>query len=368
MTFVIGRRATGAFDSESGGPAGRIGEYRALDGSSGAGLSLDFDGPHAVLVVGKRGYGKSYTLGVIAEELGRAAGVTGVVVDPMGVFGTLADGTVPARVHRTPRVDPGAIDPRSWCRLLELRAESAAGGLVWQAATERETLAGMIDHVASSDASQSSKRVARNHLERATAWDVFDPAGLSPARLADGPVTVLDVSGLNRAAANAVLAGVATGLYRARLEGRVGRLPWLLVDEAHVFFDGIAARPLETLLTRGRAPGVSLVAATQRPGVVPPVAVSQSDILVAHRLTARADVQALAETQPTYMDESLTARMPTEPGEVVVVDDATETVHTATVRDRDTPHGGESPSASDVDTSGSEAPAGGPGSRSESKG
>jgi hypothetical protein len=113
---------------------------------------------------------------------------------------------------------------------------------------------------------------------------------------------------------------------------------------------------------------VSLVAATQRPGVVPPVAVSQSDILVAHRLTARADVQALAESQPTYMDESLMARMPTEPGEVVVVDDATETVHTATVRDRDTPHGGESPSASDVDSSGSEAPAGVSGSRSESKG
>ncbi len=40
--------------------------------------------------------------------------------------------------------------------------------------------------------------------------------------------------------------------------------------------------------------------------------------------------------------------MPTDLGDVVIVDDATGTVHTATTRARDTPHEGDSPSASAV--------------------
>ena len=49
------------------------------------------------------------------------------------------------------------------------------------------------------------------------------------------------------------------------------------------------------------------------------------------------------------MTESLTDRMPTEPGDVAVIDDATETVHAARIRERETPHGGDSPRASAVD-------------------
>ncbi|WP_394348313.1 ATP-binding protein, partial [Halorubrum sp. SD626R] len=139
---------------------------------------------------------------------------------------------------------------------------------------------------------------------------------------------------------------VARGLYDARVAGRLDRLPWLLVDEAHAFFGGVAEPALRTLLTRGRAPGVSLVCATQRPGALPSVAVSQSDLLVAHRLTAEDDVSRLAEAEATYLGGSLASRLPTGTGEALVVDDATETVHTVRVRERRTPHGGGSPRAS----------------------
>jgi len=84
VSFVIGREEGVDF-----GPAGDLGSYRALDGSEGAPLHIDLDGPHAMLIVGKRGYGKSYTLGVIAESLARAEGVAPVIIDPMGVFDTL---------------------------------------------------------------------------------------------------------------------------------------------------------------------------------------------------------------------------------------------------------------------------------------
>ncbi|QPV61711.1 ATP-binding protein [Halosimplex litoreum] len=352
MTFVIGRGTAAQADED--GPTGRLGTYRARDGSSGVPLHVDLDGPHATLIVGKRGYGKSYTLGVLAEALARADGVAPVVVDPMGVFPTLAEPAegepVPAEVVDDPQITATTLDPRSWCALLDLSPESGAGGLVWRAAQGQPTLSDMRDAVEATDAPGVDRRAARNHLDLADSWGVFDPEGMDARELGSGAVTVVDVSGLDSAPMNAVVRGIGEALYRARVDGAIARLPWFMVDEAHTVFGGVGEAALETILTRGRAPGVSLVLATQRPSAVSEVAVSQSDIVVSHRLTSEADLAALEAARPTYMSSSLTERLPTSPGDVVVVDDATETVHSATVRRRETPHGGDSPSASDVES------------------
>jgi hypothetical protein len=334
----------------SGGPAGRIGVHRAPDGSDGAPLYVDLDRPHAALVVGKRGYGKSYTLGVLAEELGRADGVAPVVVDPMGVFDGLAadaDGPpVPAEVVDDPRVAADAVDPRAWCELLGLSPEGPVGALVWRAADRGTSLATMAGYVADADADPATRDAATNHLRLAAGWDAFDPDGLD-ADPFDGGVTVLDVSGLDRAPRNALVRAVATGLYARQVRDRSGRLPWLLVDEAHALFGGVAGDALETLLTRGRGPGASLVVATQRPSSIPDAVASQADLTVAHRLTARSDREALRRGRPSYVEESVLDRAAPVPGEATLVDDATESVHTVRIRERDTPHGGESPRASD---------------------
>lgn len=354
--FVLGRGETDGGREGEERPTGYIGRYRALDGSAGADLFLDFDSPHAMLVVGKRGYGKSYTLGVIAEELARADGVAPTLLDPMGIFDTLADPAddepVPATVIDTPTVKPDALDPMSWCSLLALSPESGAGTLLWRAAREASTLDGMRAAVRETRAPDGEIRSALNHITLAESWGIFDEHGLDASTLAGGEATVLDLSGLDSAPMNAVCRAVGETLYHSRLEGRIDRLPWLLVDEAHIFFDGVAAQTLEMLLTRGRAPGASLVTATQRPSSIPAVGISQSDILVSHRLTARADLQALEAVQPTYLNVTLDERLPTRPGEVTIVDDATETVHSARIRRRETPHGGGSPRASDVVSSG----------------
>jgi hypothetical protein len=319
-----------------------------VDGSQGATLYLDFDGPHAVLVVGKRGYGKSYTLGVVAESLAETPGVAPVVLDPMGAFRPLADAagseSVPATVIDQPTVRADSLDPRSWCSLLGLDPESGAGGLLWRGAREGQNLEEMRTVIEGIDAGRTATRSALNHVDLAQSWGVFGPQGLSAGALGTGEVSVLDLSGLDEGPMNAVCRGVCDALYRARVDDELGRLPWLLVDEVHAFFDGVAGDALARLLTRGRAPGVSLVAATQRPSAVPEVAVSQSDVLVAHRLTSRDDIEALRAAQPTYLNGPLEERLPGNPGEVVIVDDATETVHTARIRERRTPHGGGSPS------------------------
>lgn len=361
MTRILGRRDSGdsATPADRDGPTGHLGAYRARDGSPGARVRVDLDRPHAGLVVGKRGYGKSYTLGVLAEELARTDGVAPVVADPMGVFSSLAalDITVVSR----PRVSAAALDPRAWCDLLGLAPDSAVGALVWQAAAACRTLAGMREFVAAADtkAERATRRAAENHLALADSWDVFAPEGLtatdllgdseSPRRSesSEEQGVVLDLSELDAAPANAVVRAVAGDLYDYCVRGHPDRLPWLLADEAHAFFDGVAAPALRTLLTRGRQPGVSFVAATQRPSALPPLAVSQADLLLAHRLTSRADLDALADARPTYVASSFDERLPDEPGEVLLVDDATESVHAVRIRARDTPHGGESARASE---------------------
>ncbi|MFC7176614.1 ATP-binding protein [Halosegnis marinus] len=325
---VIGRR-------EGDGPALPLGRYRARDGSAGARVRLDCARPHAACVVGKRGSGKSNTLAVLAEGLCGVAGAVPVVVDPMGAFRGLrgAGATV-----REPRVRADAIPPAEWPGLVGLDATTGSGALVAAAARATGTLAGMCDHVAGSDASPDTCRVAGTRLARAREWDVFDPAGLA----APTEPTVLDLAGVPERAANAVVRAVAAGLYERRVADE-GPLPWLLVDEAHAFLGGAARPALDRLLTRGRAPGVSVVLATQRPDALPATAVSQADLLVAHRLTGRADTGAVAGARGAYVDGPVADRIPAGVGEALVFDDATERAHGVRVAERATPHGGGAP-------------------------
>ncbi len=145
------------------------------------------------------------------------------------------------------------------------------------------------------------------------------------------------------------MCGRRAGLYDARVRRAIDRLPWLFIDEAHAFFDGVAGAALATILTRGRSPGVSLACATQRPAALPAVAVSQADLLVAHRLHSRADIDALGAARPVALEGDLAGRLPTSVGEALVVDDASETATTVRVRERRTPDGGASPRVSDRD-------------------
>ncbi|MXR42462.1 ATPase [Halobaculum sp. WSA2] len=328
-------------------PVAPLGRFRATDDSVGARVAVDIDGPHAALVVGKRGSGKTHTLAVLAEGVAAAEGLAPVAIDPMGVLaGLAADG---GTVHRRPRVKPDAVPPPAWPALLDLDPAGAVGSLVWRAVAESSavSIAAAREYVADADAARATRRAADTHLALAAEWDAFDPDGLAPRTLATGEPTVLDCSGLPQAAAGAVCAAVARGLYDARGRESIERLPWLFVDEAHAFFDGVAGDALATLLTRGRTPGVSLACATQRPAALPPVAVSQADLLVAHRLHSRADIDTLAAARPLAVDDDLGERLPTGVGEALVVDDATETATAVRIRERRTPDYGVSPRASD---------------------
>jgi hypothetical protein len=120
-----------------------------------------------------------------------------------------------------------------------------------------------------------------------------------------------------------------------------------MIDEAHMFAGGSAGRVLvNEWLRQGRQPGLSLVLATQRPSALGYDVLSQADVLIAHRLTLRDDVEALEKARPIYVKEPVRdamARLGTAKGAAIVLDDATESYHVIRVRPRVSAHGGGEP-------------------------
>jgi hypothetical protein len=132
-------------------------------------------------------------------------------------------------------------------------------------------------------------------------------------------------------------------------------LVWLVIDEAHEFLPNdeitVATRPLVTILREGRQPGISLILASQQPGKIHTDVMTQSDIVVAHRITANVDIKALGMLMQSYMREGLDKQLnvlPRVKGSAIIFDDMNERMYSIRVRPRYTWHGGEAPTALDA--------------------
>ncbi|MHB8103148.1 MAG: ATP-binding protein [Methanosarcina sp.] len=391
-----------------------IGNYMALDHSRGAAVYLDALKPHAILICGKRGYGKSYTMGCMLEELSLLhpavkKRLASLVIDTMGIFWTMRNpntfeagrlknwdlnptgfkteifvpaGKVEAYRKRNIDVKPFSISIRElsgsqWCRIFNIEEISPLGILlvrIVESLRDRgcvysfEDIIGEVLQDTRSD--PASKGAAENYFRAVNSWGLFSKEGTSISELISaGKTTVLDVSTLENenvcAGAVSILAGK---LYEERLEARrvyekklMGEktdeeefpMVWLFIDEAHIFVpaktESLASGVLiNRCLRQGRQPGLSLILATQRPASLHPDVVSQSDLLICHRLTASDDILALETSRPLYMQESIEAylkKMGSERGAALIVDDHSESVHLVRIRPRMSWHGGGEPSA-----------------------
>lgn len=391
-----------------------LGNYMALDHSRGAEVYLDALKPHAVLICGKRGYGKSYTMGCMLEELSFLpepvkGNLASLIVDTMGIFWTMKNpniseaerlknweltpsglkteifvpaGNIKVYRKRDIEVKPFSISVRElsgsqWCRVLRIEEVSPLGILLVRAIEslrEKEepySFEDIINEIfLDTRSDSSSKGAAENCFRAVKSWGLFSKEGTPLSELiTGGRTTIIDISTLENenvcAAAVSILAG---RLYEERIEARrlyekkqMGEksedkefpMVWLFIDEAHIFLPaGKESLASEVLINRclrqGRQPGLSLVLATQRPASLHPDVVSQSDLLICHRLTSSDDILALEASRPLYMQESLRAylkKMGSERGAALIVDDHSESVHMVRVRPRRSWHGGGEPSA-----------------------
>ena len=135
-------------------------------------------------------------------------------------------------------------------------------------------------------------------------------------------------------------------------EKREMPLVWICMDEAHEFLPKqgktAATDALIQLLREGRQPGISLVLATQQPGAIHQDVMTQSDIVISHRVTARLDIEALNSIMQTYLVKDIKSyldHLPRLKGSAIVLDDNSERIYPMRIRARFTWHGGEAPTA-----------------------
>ncbi len=218
-------------------------------------------------------------------------------------------------------------------------------------------------------------------FEAADTWGIFARKSEKPTSVKDiinaGKTSILDLSVYNSVGAFNVRAlvisllsrkifnermfarkteeikAVSKGLdYSFSTEKKETPLVWIFIDEAHEFLPlngkTIATDALVQILREGRQPGLSLVLATQQPGQIHRDVMTQSDIIISHRVTSKPDVEALNHIMQTYLASSIQKYMnelPSQKGSAIILDDNSERIYPIRIRPRFTWHGGQAPTA-----------------------
>ena len=212
------------------------------------------------------------------------------------------------------------------------------------------------------------KEALLRKLQNAKSWGIFSNVGRTIEEIVKpGRVAVLDFSGAGvlpwnvRITLTAILikkiyskrsfARDVEEIQRIRkgktiLEGVP--LVWLFIDEAQLFVpnDSVtaASEPIIEWVKQGRRPGLSLVMATQQPGALDSKVLSQTDILIVHRITAGKDAEAIqSRISEIYGSKSISSymqKLPKAPGYAIVIDDQTEGILPIKVRPKQSYHAG----------------------------
>jgi hypothetical protein len=329
-------------------------------------------------------------MGVLAEEFARLPSrlkdnFSVIIIDTMGIFSRMAMpacesgldswelkpsgmdiglfapepflGEAPAGT-RPFHIPTASLAVYDYCELLGINPLSSHGAALIGAITSlgRFSIESLASEVDRSDASSEIRSSLCGLLAMVSSWKLFSESASYESLLEPGSINVLDLSGFGHdpAVRSCAVASLGRALYDIRVHARrmedskrESPLVWLMIDEAHMFMGGSAGRVLvDEWHRQGRQPGLSLVLATQRPSALGYDVLSQADVLIAHRLTLRDDIEALEKARPVYVKEPVReamARLGTVKGAAIVLDDATESYHVIRVRPRVSAHGGSEP-------------------------
>jgi hypothetical protein len=397
----------------------KMGQYTSLSNP----IYMDVARSHIILVSGKRGSGKSYSLGVIAEELTslpseEKKNISGLIFDTMGIFWTMKYsndkepellsewGLKPKKtpviifvplgfyenyekrglpIDNTFSIKPSELEAEDWILTFNLDITESTAILIERTITKLKEKLGefSIEDIISlieEDKStiQETKNSAIGLFEAAQSWKVFSDKGTEVSELIQaGKTSILDLSMYSSVGAfnvRALVIGlICRKIFNQRMISRKVEevqavqhgldylsfkpkrempLVWFFIDEVHEFLPDkgktAATDALIQVLREGRQPGLSLVMATQQPGALARDAITQSDIILSHRVTALPDIKALNEIMQSYLLENIKRYMdelPALKGSAIILDDNSERIYPCRIRPRFTWHGGEAPTA-----------------------
>jgi len=397
----------------------KMGNYTSLSNK----IWLDVARNHVILITGKRGSGKSYTLGVIAEEISNlppeiSKNMSSLIFDTMGIFWTmkfknekerdlldsweLEAKQLPIKVFipfgkvdeykkkgvpidQTFELDASELEAEDWISIFNLELTSNTGIFIQNVVSslkktkERFSLNDVIEQIKKERIKEEIKEIALSLFNTAKSWGVFSlkEKGIEISELLTPSTTnVLDIS-VYSSISNfniraLIISIISKKIFRDRMDARKKEeiqairrgqeylsyeikkeipLVWIFIDEIHEFMGKEktpATEALMQILREGRQPGISLVMATQQPGRLHSDVMTQSDIILSHRLTAKADIEALNLIMHSYLLEGIKKQMDDLPrlkGSAIILDDNSERIYPIKVRPRFTWHGGESPSS-----------------------
>ena len=287
---MLGRK-----DKKTGGTL-NIGRYYALDASLGADVHIDVLRPHIILICGKRGYGKSYTIGVFIEEIGRLEKEVrdnlGIVVfDTLGIYWTTKSANnknigqlkrwnlkpkgfdinlfVPKKFvkdyenkkiqTKSFSIRVSELTPYHWCQLFDVKATDPFGIVLTRAVLkmqethDRFSISDLLECIQNDKRSdEHTKGAAENFLTTAESWGVFDKDGLPVTELVKrGVISVLDISQLPNPMLKDIVASlIGEKIFEERVKERKAHeqkkmgfdveekgmpMVWMAIDEAQLF-------------------------------------------------------------------------------------------------------------------------------------
>jgi uncharacterized protein len=398
----------------------QMGNYISLSNR----IFMDIIRSHVILIAGKRGSGKSYSIGVLAEELSDlpkevSENIAPLIFDTMGIFWTMKyknDKEIPLLeewqlkprnlpvtiwvpagyfeeyekkeipVDKRFALSPSELEIEDWITTFELKMIEPTSVLIQKIISNLKekgdfNIDDIIKSIKNSDEKDEKvKDSAISLFEAAKSWRVFANKNEESTKISElitrGKTTIMDLSVYPSSSVfnvRALLIGlISKKIFEERMLARKKEeidsiqygldyniterkempLIWIFLDEAHEFLPindkTPATNSLIQLLREGRQPGISLVLATQQPGVIHRDVMTQSDIIISHKLTNKKDMEALNEIMQSYFLESINKSMnnlPEQKGAAIILDDNSERLYSIRVRPRFTWHGGETPTA-----------------------
>jgi len=330
-------------------------------------VRVDVMRPHVMMIVGKRGSGKSYSAAVIAEEIMNLPeeernNLSVIMIDTMGIYWSMKEPNDPAllllkdwglqpkgfpsqnivpagltQIYRrmgipfdgTFAIRTAELSVSDWALTFGINTYEPLGILLERTLHklkgEDYGIEEIIGRIEKDDKADGKEKLALiNRFTAAQAWGIFaDNATPIEKFLAPGIATVIDISLQEWSVRNLMLGILARKIYQARIAARreeelasiggqtVRKVPmtWIIMDEAHNFIPSegqtAATGAMLTLVREGRQPGISTVFITQRPNRLHEDVIAQSDFIISHRLTSRQDLDALSAVTQTYLLEDL---------------------------------------------------------------
>ena len=257
--YVLGRR------EKKGEGILNIGRYYALDGSLGSHVYVDALKPHVILICGKRGYGKSYTMGTFIEEFAlleeeARENIGIVIIDTLGIFWTLSHPNYkqeeelkkwerearafdikifssPENVeeYRKKGIDAqnlliktSELNSYYWAQLFNISPtdyiSAAIGRAINRAAEELKDydIDDIIDFLQKDEKiREEAKIIAENLLYTAKGWKIFDKNGIPINEIAKGGrISVLDISPYPEELKIVIVAIIARKIFEGRIRER----------------------------------------------------------------------------------------------------------------------------------------------------